>query len=59
MARHRIAIMGAGAVGCYYGALLAIAGEQVTLIGRAALRDAVRDRGLLLERRGYVRRWRF
>ena len=54
MARHRIAIMGAGAVGCYYGALLAIAGEQVTLIGRPALRDAVRDRGLLLGRRGRI-----
>ena len=54
MARHRIAIMGAGAVGCYYGALLAIAGEQVTLIGRPALRDAVRDRGLLLERKGRI-----
>lgn len=54
MARHRIAIMGAGAVGCYYGALLAIAGESVTLIGRPALRDAVRDRGLLLERQGRI-----
>lgn len=46
--------MGAGAVGCYYGALLAIAGESVTLIGRPALRDAVRDRGLLLERQGRI-----
>lgn len=54
MTRRRIAIMGAGAVGCYYGALLAIAGEQVTLIGRASLRDAVRDRGLLLERKGRI-----
>lgn len=54
MTGHRIAIMGAGAVGCYYGALLALAGEDVTLIGRPALRDALRDRGLLLERNGGI-----
>jgi 2-dehydropantoate 2-reductase len=52
MAQGRIAVMGAGAVGCYYGALLAQAGEAVTLIGRPALVDAVRDRGLLLEKGG-------
>ncbi len=48
----RIAVMGAGAVGCYYGALLAQAGEQVTLIGRPALVDAVARQGLLLEKGG-------
>jgi 2-dehydropantoate 2-reductase len=52
MARGQIAVMGAGAVGCYYGALLAQAGEAVTLIGRPALVQAVRDRGLLLEKAG-------
>jgi len=31
----KIAVMGAGAVGCYYGAMLARAGHPVTLIGRA------------------------
>ena len=28
----KIAVMGAGAVGCYYGAMLARAGHDVTLI---------------------------
>ncbi|MBL4926720.1 2-dehydropantoate 2-reductase [Tabrizicola sp. KVB23] len=44
--------MGAGAVGCYYGALLAQAGEDVTLIGRPALVQAVARQGLLLEKGG-------
>lgn len=50
----RIAIMGAGAVGCYYGAMLALAGEEVVLIGRPALRDAVRQGGLVLEKAGQL-----
>lgn len=41
--------MGAGAVGCYFGALLAQAGHAVTLIGRPALVDAVHRDGLRLE----------
>lgn len=45
----RIAVMGAGAVGCYYGGMLARAGHDVTLIGRAQHVEAVRERGLLLE----------
>lgn len=45
----RIAVMGAGAVGCYYGAMLARAGHAVTLIGRPALVDAVHGSGLYLE----------
>ncbi|AER54752.1 2-dehydropantoate 2-reductase [Pseudoxanthomonas spadix BD-a59] len=44
-----IAVMGAGAVGCYYGALLARAGHAVTLIGRPALVEAVHAHGLWLE----------
>lgn len=48
----RIAVMGAGSVGCYYGALLARAGLPVTLIGRAAHVEAVRTQGLLLEAGG-------
>lgn len=48
----RIAVMGAGSVGCYYGALLARAGLPVTLIGRAAHVAAVRAQGLLLEADG-------
>jgi 2-dehydropantoate 2-reductase len=30
----KIAVMGAGAVGCYYGGMLARAGREVVLIGR-------------------------
>src|SRR3989344_4067378 len=45
----RFAVMGAGAVGCYFGALLARAGHAVTLIGRPAHVLAVRDHGLRLQ----------
>lgn len=45
----KIAVMGAGAVGCYYGGLLARAGNEVRLIGRARHMDAVARHGLLLE----------
>ena len=44
-----VAVVGAGAVGCYYGFLLAKAGHAVTLIGRPALVEAVRSDGLVLE----------
>lgn len=44
-----IAVMGAGAVGCYYGAMLARAGHKVTLIGRAQHVEAVRRAGLRLQ----------
>jgi 2-dehydropantoate 2-reductase len=42
----KIAVMGAGGVGCFHGALLARAGHEVCLIGRPALVDAVRRDGL-------------
>ncbi len=45
----KIAVMGAGAVGCYYGGLLARAGHEVVLIGRAAHVDAIRHQGLRLD----------
>lgn len=45
----KIAVMGAGAVGCYYGGMLARAGHEVTLIGRTALVEAVRTGGLRLQ----------
>jgi 2-dehydropantoate 2-reductase len=45
----RIAIMGAGAVGCYYGFKLARAGHDVVLIGRPQLVEAVERQGLRLE----------
>jgi 2-dehydropantoate 2-reductase len=41
--------MGAGAVGCYYGAMLARAGHKVTLIGRAQHVQAAQRSGLRLE----------
>jgi 2-dehydropantoate 2-reductase len=45
----QIAIMGAGAVGCYYGGMLARAGHAVTLVGRPAHVEAVRQGGLRLQ----------
>jgi 2-dehydropantoate 2-reductase len=49
----RIAVMGAGAVGSYYGGMLALAGHEVTLIVRAPHADAIaRAGGLVLERPG-------
>ena len=44
-----VSIVGAGAVGCYFGARLAAAGAPVTLIGRALHMEAVARDGLLLE----------
>ncbi len=47
---ENVAVMGAGAVGCYFGAMLARAGAKVRLIGRPALVDAVaRDGNCVLE----------
>jgi len=42
----RVAVVGAGAVGCYYGGMLARAGVPVTLIGRPTHVDAMRRAGL-------------
>jgi 2-dehydropantoate 2-reductase len=44
----RIAVVGSGAVGGYYGARLARAGHQVTFIARGAHLRAIRERGLLI-----------
>jgi 2-dehydropantoate 2-reductase len=54
----KIAVMGAGAVGCYYGAMLARSGHEVVLIGRPAFVDAVKDQGLLLESKHFTGRVR-
>lgn len=43
------AVMGAGAVGCYYGGILARAGMPVTLIGRATNVQAIHNQGLRLQ----------
>jgi len=42
----RIAILGSGAVGGYYGARLALAGHDVIFIARGAHLEAIRARGL-------------
>lgn len=42
----RFAILGSGAVGGYFGAKLARAGQDVTFIARGAHRDAIREHGL-------------
>ena len=42
----KIAVLGSGAVGGYYGALLARAGHDVVFIARGAHLDAIRSQGL-------------
>ncbi len=45
----RIAVVGAGAVGGYFGGMLARAGAAVVMIGRSGLLEAVKSAGLLLD----------
>jgi 2-dehydropantoate 2-reductase len=45
----QVAVIGAGAVGCYYGGLLLQAGHDVTFIGRQPHVDAINAHGLLLD----------
>ena len=47
----RIAIMGSGGTGGYFGGLLARAGEEVTFIARGAYLEAMRMRGLTVKSR--------
>jgi 2-dehydropantoate 2-reductase len=49
----RIAVMGAGAVGCYYGGMLAREGHPVTLIGRPQHVEAVQRDGLYLDAQSF------
>lgn len=49
----KVAVMGAGAVGCYFGAMLARAGHDVTLIARRQHVEAIRQHGLMLESRSF------
>ena len=46
----RIAVVGAGAVGGYFGGMFAHAGARVVMIGRQQFVDAVRQKGLVLNR---------
>jgi 2-dehydropantoate 2-reductase len=54
----KIAVMGAGAVGCYYGGMLARAGHDVVLIGRPQHVEAVDRQGLRLETQTFDERIR-
>ena len=49
----KIAVMGAGAVGCYYGGMFARAGHDVILIARPAHVEAIRGKGLRMETRTF------
>lgn len=53
---QRVAVLGAGAVGCYYGGMLARAGHAVTLIGRPAHVEAMTREGLRLQTRDFDER---
>ena len=56
--RLKIAVMGAGAVGCYYGGMLARAGHDVVLIGRPGHVHAIERHGLRFEAHGVDERLR-
>lgn len=45
----RIAVLGAGAVGCYFGGMLARAGTPVTLIARRVRAEAIQREGLFVD----------
>jgi 2-dehydropantoate 2-reductase len=45
----KVAVLGAGAVGCFFGGMLARAGQRVTLIGRQQHVDAFKKSGLHFE----------
>jgi 2-dehydropantoate 2-reductase len=54
----KVAVMGAGAVGCYFGGLLARAGHDVALIGRPEHVQAIERDGLRLEAQTFDERIR-
>jgi 2-dehydropantoate 2-reductase len=54
----KISVMGAGAVGCYYGFKLARAGHDVVLIGRPQHVEAIERHGLRLETQTFDERIR-
>ena len=49
----QVAVVGAGAVGCYFGGMLARAGHGVTLIARPAHVEAIEANGLHMETRTF------
>lgn len=54
----KVAVVGAGAVGCYFGGMLARAGHQVTLLARPQHVEAIRRDGLRMETRTFDERVR-
>ena len=52
----KVAVMGAGAVGCYFGGMLARAGHPVTLVARAQHVQAIAHAGLRMETRSFDER---
>src|SRR5947209_14934674 len=54
----RVAIVGAGAIGCFLAARLSEGGHEITLVGRPEQVEAINGNGLLLaDRRGGARRY--
>ena len=51
---HKIAVVGAGAVGSFYGAMLARADQRVVLIGRPQHVEAIERDGLKLDMAGRI-----
>lgn len=45
----KIAVMGAGALGCYFGGRIAASGEDISFIARGAHLEALRSNGLRIE----------
>ena len=45
----RVAVLGAGAVGCYFGGMLARGGTPITLIARRARAEAIQRDGLFID----------
>ena len=56
--RLKVAVMGAGAVGCYYGGMLARAGHEVVLVARPAHVEAIAREGLRMQTRTFDERVR-
>ncbi|RYF16909.1 MAG: 2-dehydropantoate 2-reductase [Comamonadaceae bacterium] len=54
----KVTVMGAGAVGCYFGGMLARAGHEVTLVGRPQHVEVIRRDGLRMETRTFDERVR-
>jgi 2-dehydropantoate 2-reductase len=54
----KVAVMGAGAVGCYFGGMLARAGHDVTLIARPQHVESIRRDGLRMETKAFDERVR-